>query len=130
MCENWHMPAQLPIVSVSGPLCCPPLGSRAFSTVDDVDQLAARLRALSDGNRLRLVQELSCCEGHALTTTEAAALLGVTDATASHHLKQLEKAGFTTTKREGARVMHRLDLRAVRAVGGALAASCGSSCCA
>jgi len=123
------MPAPLPIVSVSGPLCCPPLGSRAFSSVEDVDQLAVRLRALSDGNRLRLVQELSCCEGHSLSTTDAATLLGVTEATASHHLKQLEKAGFITAKREGARISHRLDLSAVRAVGGALAPSCGSSCC-
>ncbi len=123
------MPAPLPIVEVSGPLCCPPLGTREFSTVDDIGQLATRLRALADANRLRLVQELSCCAGHALTTTEAAAVLGVSAATASHHLKQLEKAGFISATREGVHVRHRLDLSAVRAVGGALAPFCDASCC-
>jgi DNA-binding transcriptional ArsR family regulator len=122
------MPATLPIVSVTGPLCCAPIGSPGFSKDEDIDQLAVRLRALADGNRLRLIQELSCCDGHAVTTSDASALLGVTEATASHHLKQLQRAGLVTSTREGARVLHRLDLTAVRAVGGALAASCGASC--
>jgi DNA-binding transcriptional ArsR family regulator len=86
------------------------------------------LRALADGNRLRIVQDLSCCEGHALTTSDAAALLGVTEATASHHLKQLVGAGLVTSTREGSRVLHRLSLDAVRAVGLALTAQCGASC--
>ncbi len=122
------MPAALPVISVSGPLCCPPIGASTFADADNVDQLAARLRALADGNRIRLIQALSCCEGHALSTGEAAELLGVTEPTASHHLKQLERAGLVTSTREGARVLHRVDLAAVRAVGGALMASCGASC--
>ena len=122
------MPAALPIVAVSGPLCCPPLGSPSFADADNVDQLATRLRALADANRIRLIQALTCCEGHALTTGDAAALLGVTEPTASHHLKQLERAGLITTARDGARVHHLVDIEAVRAVSGALAASCGASC--
>lgn len=125
------MPAALPVIAVSGPLCCPPIGSPSFADADNVDQLAARLRALADANRIRLIQALTCCEGHALTTGEAATFLGVTEPTASHHLKQLERAGLVTSAREGARVLHRVELDAVRAVGGALAASCGaaSGCC-
>ena len=122
------MPALLPIIDTSQPLCCPPLGSASADPVDDAEQIAARLRALGDAGRVRIVSALACCEGHEMTTGEVARLLGVTDATASHHLHQLAEAGLVASRREGRRVFYRLDLGATRAIANVLAVTCGASC--
>jgi ArsR family transcriptional regulator len=122
------MPASLPVVEITGPLCCAPLGSAASHPAVDAEEIAARLRALADAGRVRIVAELARCDGHELTTRDVAGLLEVTDATANHHLKQLEKAGLVTARRDGARVLYRLDLGATRAIGTALAIECGAGC--
>ncbi|MEX0913966.1 MAG: helix-turn-helix domain-containing protein, partial [Demequina sp.] len=125
------MPAALPTIDTTATLCCAPLGSAAWDATTDAQQIAARLRALADANRVRIVQALACCEGHEMTTTDVAHDLRVTDATASHHLKQLEKAGLVRPRRDGARVHYRLDLESTRAIATALNVTCGSgdSCC-
>ena len=124
------MPATLPTIDATTALCCAPLGSAAWDATDAVE-VAARLRALADANRVRIVQSLACCEGHELTTSEVARELSVTDATASHHLKQLEKAGLVKPRRDGARVLYRLDLDSTRAISRTLNVTCGAhaSCC-
>jgi DNA-binding transcriptional ArsR family regulator len=122
------MPASLPLIDVSGPLCCPPLGAPSPSPEHDAEQIAARLRALGDAGRVRIVGALACCEGHEMTTGDAAALLGVTDATASHHLRQLLDAGLVLSRRDGRRSFYRLDLEATRAIATALTVTCGASC--
>ncbi|WP_084038951.1 helix-turn-helix transcriptional regulator [Demequina sp. NBRC 110053] len=121
------MPASLPVIDASETLCCAPLGSAAFSPERDAAQIAARLRAMADAGRVRILQELSCCDGHALTTTEVATLLEVTAATANHHLRQLERAGLVAPRRDGARVLYALRADNVRAVAAAL--SIGCDCC-
>ena len=123
------MPASLPVIDASAPLCCAPLGSAAFSPQEDAEQIAARLRAMADANRVRILQALSCCAGHEMTTTDVAALLEVTAATASHHLHQLERAGLVASRRDGARVQYGLRQDSVRAVAHALDISCGADCC-
>jgi len=122
------MPASLPIIDTTQPLCCPPLGTRSDSPVDDAEQIAGRLRALGDAGRVRIVGALACCEGHEMTTGDVAQLLGVTDATASHHLRQLAEAGLVASRREGRRVNYRLDLGATRAIASVLTITCGASC--
>jgi ArsR family transcriptional regulator len=122
------MPATLPTVDTSQPLCCAPLGSADFDPQLDPVAVAARLRSLSDANRIRIVQELSCCEGHHLTTSEVARSLGVTDATASHHLKQLTKAGLLESQRDGSHVNYRLNIESMRAISGVLNVGCGAAC--
>jgi DNA-binding transcriptional ArsR family regulator len=125
------MPALLPITDTSAALCCAPLGSADWDAQRDAEGIAMRLRALADANRVRIVQALACCGGHELTTSAAAGLLGVTNATANHHLKQLEKAGLVRPRREGTLVHYKLDLSATRAIASALNVTCGSSdnCC-
>ena|SRR5690554_2198600 len=125
------MPKALPLVDVSGPVCCAPLGTPAAQPDVDADELASRLRALSDANRVRIVQELSCCEGHHLTTSEVARLLDVTDATANHHLKRLEAAHIVVPQRDGQRVEYVLNMETLRALGRVLNVSCGApaGCC-
>ncbi|GIG54018.1 ArsR/SmtB family transcription factor [Demequina activiva] len=123
------MPASLPVIDATEPLCCAPLGSAQFAPDDDAEQIAARLRAMADANRVRILQQLSCCDGHEMTTTEVAGLLQVSAATASHHLHQLEKAGMVASRRDGARVQYGLRLDSVRAVAHALDVTCGARCC-
>jgi len=110
------MPASLPVIDTRAPLCCPPLGSSDFSPETDAEQIAARLRAMADANRVRIIQELTCCPGNEITTTDAAAHLGVSIATANHHLQHLERAGLVATRRDGARVLYGLRADALRAV--------------
>lgn len=122
------MPKALPLIDVTGPVCCAPLGTTSPDPVLDAEALAARLRALGDSNRIRLVQELACCEGHHLATTDAARLLGVAEATANHHLKRLAAAGIVRPERAGQRVEYVLNLDSMRALSSVLNVACGASC--
>ncbi|MFV0634613.1 ArsR/SmtB family transcription factor [Demequina sp.] len=123
------MPATRPTIDATTELCCAPLGSPRFQTASDPEQIAARLRALGDANRVRILQELACCEGHALTTTDLAGLLALSAATANHHLRQLEAAGLVTAHRDGARVLYRLEADHVRALAAVLTIGCAIDCC-
>lgn len=125
------MPKALPVIDVSGPVCCAPFGAATADPEVDAQEIAARLRALSDANRVRIVQELSCCEGHRLTTSDVARTLDVSEATANHHLKRLEAAGIVAPQRDGQRVDYVLNMESLRALGRVLQVSCGSGahCC-
>lgn len=57
------------------------------------------LKALSDENRLRIVQLLS--ERGELCVCDLAAVLEMSDALVSHHVKQLREAGLVRTRRIG-----------------------------
>ena len=99
------MPKTLPVVDVSAALCCTPLASGAMSE-DDALQVALRLKALADPVRVRLMSlvlaaEDGCC------TCDLAPALGVTEATVSHHLKQLREAGLVEGTRVGMNVWYR-----------------------
>lgn len=122
------MPAALPVINMSEALCCEPLGSRQFDQKAGPAEVAARLRVLADANRIRIVQELSCCEGHHLTSGEIAALLDVSPATASHHVKLLENAGILVSQRDGTHVHYRLNFESVRAISAVLNVGCGAAC--
>ncbi|GMA35477.1 transcriptional regulator [Demequina litorisediminis] len=128
MWQGGVMPAALPAVDASQPLCCAPLGDAAFAPQDDAVAVAARLRAMADANRVRILQALACCEGHEMTTTDVAAMLEVSPATANHHLRQLEGAGLLMARRDGAKVLYGLRLESVRAVARVLQIACGASC--
>lgn len=125
------MPKALPVVDISGPVCCAPFGESPQDATLDAQEIAARLRALSDTNRVRIVQELSCCEGHRLTTTDVSQLLDISEATANHHLKRLEAAALVTPQRDGQRVDYILNMESLRALGRVLQVTCGSGagCC-
>ncbi|MDA2978528.1 MAG: metalloregulator ArsR/SmtB family transcription factor [Actinomycetota bacterium] len=75
------------------PLCCEPLSESSAST------MAARLKALSDPNRLRLFSMISSSgEQCACDLTEP---LGIGQPTVSHHLKVLHDAGLVTRVQRG-----------------------------
>ncbi len=122
------MPRTLPIINTTAPVCCSPIGEHSDDPVADALQIATRLKALSDPSRIRIVQELASCAGHEMTTTDASALLSVSEATANHHLKRLQKAGVLAPRRDAQKVYYHLDLDALRQLGAVLQVRCSADC--
>jgi DNA-binding transcriptional ArsR family regulator len=118
------MPKTLPMVDVTGPICCSPVGAGAMDE-DEALQVALRLKAIADPTRVRLMSMLlSAPEGEACGCDLAPAV-GLTDATVSHHLSQLLKAGLVTRERRGMNVWYSPD----RAALGALIRVIDPDCC-
>lgn len=117
----------LPLVATSG-ACCAPIGQASANPEANAIEIATRFKALADPSRIRIVQDLARCEGHEITTTDAAAFLDVSEATANHHLKRLQMAGIVTPRRDAQKVFYRLDLGAVRQLGAILQACCAANC--
>jgi len=75
------------------PVCCSPLSA------DDADEMASRMKALSDPTRLRLFSLVASSPSQcACDLTEP---LGVSQPTVSHHLKVLTQAGLLTREQRG-----------------------------
>ena len=90
--------------------CCAPLASSRSLDADDAVRLAGRLKAVADPVRLRLVTHLLGQPGYEACTCDLAPIVGVSDATVSHHLKTLMMAGILDGKRrDGMNVWYRLD---------------------
>src|SRR5664279_1377608 len=127
LCENGGMIRALPLVATTG-ACCAPIGQIAADPEANAIEIATRLKALADPSRIRIVQDLACCEGHEITTTDAAAFLNVSEATANHHLKRLQKAEIVTPRRDAQRVYYRLNLDLLRQLGSVLQVKCAANC--
>lgn len=80
--------------------CCPPL---TYAVLDDAQAtaLAARLKALADPVRLRLVSILACCDGGEICACDLPAMLDRKQPTISHHLKILTEAGLVKREQRG-----------------------------
>ena len=75
------------------PLCCAPVAPPA------ADEMARRLKALSDPTRLRLFSLLAA--GDERCACDLTDPLGVSQPTVSHHLKVLLAAGLVTREQRG-----------------------------
>jgi len=69
------------------------------------DQFARIGRAMSNGNRLELLEFLAQGER---SVDELAQVAGMSMANTSHHLQQLRQAGLVASRKEGLRVIYRL----------------------
>ena len=79
-------------------LCCPGLGDPGL-TEDDADEIAAKLKALADPVRLRLMNLIAQAgEGCAC---DLPAALDRSQPTVSHHLKVLVEAGLLEREQRG-----------------------------
>jgi ArsR family transcriptional regulator len=96
-------------------------------TPADSIELAWRLRALAEPARVSIVSILADREDHAMTTRDLSPLIGLTEATVSHHLKQLAEAGIVDKHRDGARVLYCLNVDAVKALASVLNVCCGGA---
>lgn len=87
--------------------------------------IALRLKALADPVRIRLMSLILAEAEGGVCTCDLAPAVGVTEATVSHHLKQLRDAGLVEGTRKGTNTYYR-----PRADGlGALCRVIDPSCC-
>lgn len=114
------MPKALPLLDAKAPICCAPLGGEAALTEADANALAVRLKALADPTRLRLLSYILDQPTQEACTCDLAPLVGLTDATVSHHLKKLEGAGLVTKERRGMSVHYSVVPEALLAIADAL----------
>ncbi|MGN6245308.1 MAG: Rv2640c family ArsR-like transcriptional regulator [Motilibacteraceae bacterium] len=99
------MPKALPVIDTSAPVCCAPVAASPMGE-DDAVEVALRLKALADPSRLRLMS-LLLTSGE-VCTCDLAPAVGLTEATVSHHLGQLRKAGLVEGERRGMNVYYRV----------------------
>ncbi len=100
------MPKTLPVLDVSTPVCCSPLAAGVMDEHTALE-VALRLKALADPVRVRLMSLLLAAEDVGCCTCDLAPAVGVTEATVSHHLKQLREAGLVEGTRVGLNVFYR-----------------------
>ncbi|KSU58821.1 metalloregulator ArsR/SmtB family transcription factor [Gordonia sp. JH63] len=120
------MPKTLPVVDISAPICCPPVSS---APLDDEAalEIALRLKALADPVRIKLVSILLADKEDGICTCDLATAVGLAEATTSHHLGQLRKAGMVAPERRGMNVYYRARPESLEAVRNVLSATAG--CC-
>ncbi|MFD3327090.1 DUF5937 family protein [Streptomyces sp. NPDC058701] len=103
-----HAPGWRPVIHY-------PLGSPApASAPGSVELLQLRMEALAHPMRMRLCRSLARAP---YTTSELAAVYGITAPEVSRHLAVLKRAGLMHTRRQGRYVQHQLDLTAVARIG-------------
>ena len=100
------MPKSLPVLDTTAPACCAPLASGPLGE-DDALAIALRLKALADPVRVRLMSIILAQSEEGACTCDLAPAVGVTEATASHHLKQLRDAGLVEGTKKGTNTFYR-----------------------
>ena len=119
------MPKPLPVVDPvpTAVACCSPLEHAPLSA-DEAQQLAARLKALADPSRLRLVSLLLASEGQEACTCDVTEELGLAQPTVTHHFKTLAAAGLVTGERRGTWTYYRVVRQAMADIARVLDVSC------
>lgn len=80
--------------------CCTPLAGSSLGE-ERAAELEVVLKAIADRHRLRIVNLLLRAEGEAVCVCEIQPLLGLSQGTVSHHLKQLVEAGILARETRG-----------------------------
>ena len=117
------MPKALPVIDASAPICCSPVAAAPMSE-DDALEVAVRLKALADPVRVRLMSLLLASDE--VCNCDLAPAVDLTEATVSHHLSVLKKAGLIS---EGERRGMNVYYRARRESLGALCRVIDPNCC-
>jgi ArsR family transcriptional regulator len=86
---------ELPVIE-----CCTPLAGASLSE-EAATEMEAVLKALADRHRLRIVNLLLRAGGEPVCVCEVQPLLGLSQGTVSHHLKQLVEAGIVERESRG-----------------------------
>lgn len=100
------MPKALPVLDLTSPVCCSTLAGGPVSEADALE-IALRLKALADPVRVRLMSLILAEAEGGVCTCDLAPAVGVTEATVSHHLKQLRDAGLVDGTRKGTNTYYR-----------------------
>ncbi len=118
------MPRTLPVLDLTAPVCCAPLAGGALAA-EDALAIALRLKALADPARVQLMSLLLAQSETGVCTCDLAPAVGLSEATVSHHLKQLREAGLVDGTRKGTNVYYRPRTEAL----GALCRIIDPACC-
>jgi ArsR family transcriptional regulator, arsenate/arsenite/antimonite-responsive transcriptional repressor len=114
------VPKPLPLIDATpAAACCAPLADAPLSA-GDATQLAARMKALADPARLRVLSILLASESQEACTCDLTAPLGLGQPTVTHHLRKLLDAGLVTADRRGVWTYYRLVPDALTALADAL----------
>jgi ArsR family transcriptional regulator len=119
------MPKTLPVVDISAPVCCAPVAAGPLGA-EAALEIALRLKALADPVRVRLVSLLFSSPAGEECSRDLANAVGISEATVSHHLTQLRRAGIVESTRRGMNVYHRPQRDALIALCSVLDPSCCS----
>jgi DNA-binding transcriptional ArsR family regulator len=99
------VPKALPVIDTTAPICCAPVAAAPMPERDALE-VALRLKALADPVRVRLMSLLLTRDE--VCTCDLAPAVGVSDATVSHHLSVLKRAGLISDgERRGMNVYYR-----------------------
>ncbi len=117
------MPKALPVIDTRDPICCAPVAAAPMEAGAALE-VAVRLKALADPVRVRLMSLLLASEE--VCTCDLAPAVGLTEATVSHHLAVLRRAGLITEgERRGMNVYYRVRRESL----GALCRVIDPDCC-
>lgn len=105
-----------------GAECCAPI-VHAPMGVHDAEQLAARMKALADPARLRLLSIVAASAGQEACVCDLTEPIGLSQPTVSHHLKVLASAGFLRREQRGTWAYYRLMPEALGQIAGVLDSS-------
>jgi ArsR family transcriptional regulator len=100
--------------------CCTPLAGSTL-TEDEAAELERLFKALADRHRIRILNILLAAEGEAVCVCEFQPLLGISQPTVSHHLKQLVEAGLLEREKRGTFAYYSLAPGALERIGDLLA---------
>ena len=117
------MPKPLPVIESlpAAGACCAPLTTAPLS-VDQAEQLAVRLKALADPNRLRILSLMLAGPDLEACTCDLTEPLGLTQPTVTHHLRKLAAVGLVVAdRRVGNFTYYRVVTAALSDVAGLLA---------
>jgi ArsR family transcriptional regulator len=92
---SFHAVTALPVIE-----CCTPLAGSSLG-VEEAERLEGVLKAVADRHRLRILNLLLRAGGEAVCVCEIQPLLGLSQGTVSHHLKQLVEAGLIKRETRG-----------------------------
>lgn len=93
------MARELEVLEPAPAACCTPLGATGMSE-EDAGTTASVFKALSDPNRVRIVNLLANADGP-VCVCDLTPILGLAQPTVSHHLKKLVWAGLLEREQRG-----------------------------
>ncbi len=99
--------------------CCTPLAGSSLSD-GEARELERLFRVLADRHRLKILNVLLQAEGEPVCVCEFTPVLGLSQPTVSHHLKQLTEAGLLERERRGTFAYFSLRPGALERLGGLL----------
>jgi ArsR family transcriptional regulator len=124
ICDTGAMPKSLPLIEYSNALCCSPVAAGIISDADAME-VALRLKALADPTRIKMLSLIFAMGPQGMRNVDLVHELALTDATVSHHLGQLSRAGLLLATRQGVSIYYTADRVAL----GALIRVIDPNCC-